>query len=98
MPYPTETPPFRHYSTDELNALLTQLREIVVTHHPGVALLLSMALLIEVTHNLKLRPTERPWLQDVMPILHREVLRGSAQILGRTVGIVVDDDDAEQVH
>jgi hypothetical protein len=89
--------PFRHYSTDELNALLAQLRGVVTPHHESIALLLAMAFLIEVTHNLKLRPTESPWLQDIMPILHREVLRGSAHILGRTVGVVVDD-DAEQVH
>lgn len=73
---------FRKYTSKELNALLQVTRAPLLTHHPVIQMLISMALLTESIH-LVCSGGEDPddWMHEVQPILVRELLRGTACVL-----------------
>lgn len=93
------TPARRRYSDHELNQLLGALREVLSPqlHHPSVGLLLSMALFLEMTHTAMQSGGMEDWMTDVIPSLHRELLRGTAMVL-RCGVMAVDESSETQVH
>lgn len=91
------TPAMRRYSDRELNELLETLRAPLKLHHPSVGLLLAMALFLEMTHATMQSGGEADWMMNVIPHLHRELLRGTAQVL-RCGVMSVDESSDDWVH
>ena len=86
----------RRYRPEDLNDLLCQLRTPLEGHDTSVCLLVSMALLMELLHVGATVSASSEWT-FVVPVLQREILRGTAQVLngGRVMAV---DEGSEMVH
>lgn len=76
----------RHYTAKELNQLLTETRAPTLNHHPTIGLLLAMALVLENIYVLNVEE-DVEWMAKVVPILSRELLRGTACVLEHGVAV-----------
>jgi len=86
--------PSRRYKAAELNELLQQLRRMSSAHEPSIQVLLTMALLLEQIHDQGLFMD--PAWGDVVPVLHHEILKRTAQALSSDMA--VDHSGGDWVH
>lgn len=91
-------PEMRAYRGTELNALLTTLQQTVAAHHPTIGMLLAMALLLDLIHEHFALGAADDWMADVVPILNREVLRGTVAALSGASVCAVDQSFEDRVQ
>jgi hypothetical protein len=77
----------RLYTTQELTALLEQTRLPIIGHHPVIGMLVSMTLMTDMVYLIKEVKDDPDWTDVVMPIVLKQILSGTAQVITRGVRI-----------
>lgn len=77
----------RIYTPAELEQLLDRCAEPMVGHHPCVGLLVSMSMMTNMVFLIKDVKEDPDWTDVVMPIILKQILAGTAQVLTRGVKV-----------